>query len=43
MKIDPILGPAVPELGWVPAPRYLMRRARILQLMNKMPPKWIPV
>jgi len=38
MKIDPILGPAVPELGWVPAPRYLMRRARIQHLMNKMPP-----
>ncbi|MDB5764636.1 MAG: class SAM-dependent methyltransferase [Herminiimonas sp.] len=38
MKIDPILGPAVPELGWVPAPRYLMRRARIRQLMNKMAP-----
>ncbi|SDX50140.1 2-polyprenyl-3-methyl-5-hydroxy-6-metoxy-1,4-benzoquinol methylase [Collimonas sp. OK242] len=38
MKIDPILGPAVPELGWVPAPRYLMRRARIRQLMSKMQP-----
>lgn len=31
---DSFLGPAVPELGWVPAPRYLMRRARIKRLMN---------
>jgi SAM-dependent methyltransferase len=38
MLIDPILGPAMPELGWVPAPRYLMRRARIQQLMDKIPP-----
>ena len=31
---DSFLGPAVPELGWVPAPRYLMRRARIKRLMS---------
>lgn len=37
MMIDPVLGPAIPELGWVPAPRYLMRRARIRRLMDKIP------
>lgn len=37
MMIDPVLGPAIPELGWVPAPRYLMRRARIQHLMSKIP------
>lgn len=35
---DTLLGPAFPEHGWVPAPRYLMRRARILQLMLGMAP-----
>jgi len=32
MTKDPVLGPAFPEFGWVPAPRYLMRRDRILAL-----------
>lgn len=31
MIFDPILGPAAPEYGWVPAPTYLMRRALILR------------
>lgn len=35
---DKLLGPAFPEHGWVPAPRYLMRRARILQLMQGLAP-----
>lgn len=35
---DKLLGPAFPEQGWVPAPRYLMRRARILELMQGRPP-----
>lgn len=35
---DKLLGPAFPEHGWVPAPRYLMRRARILQLMQGLEP-----
>ncbi len=26
-RSGPLLGPAWPDLGWVPAPRYLMRRA----------------
>lgn len=33
---DSFLGPAAPELGWVPAPRYLMRRARILPQLNAL-------
>lgn len=35
---DTLIGPAFPEHGWVPAPRYLMRRARILQLMQGLAP-----
>jgi SAM-dependent methyltransferase len=38
IKNDPVLGPAFPEFGWVPAPRYLMRRNRILALTEHMPP-----
>ena len=38
MTIDPLLGPAFPEHGWIPAPRYLMRRARIRALARGMPP-----
>jgi SAM-dependent methyltransferase len=34
----PVLGAALPELGWVPAPSYLMRRDRILRLMRALPP-----
>lgn len=34
---DALLGPAFPELGWVPAPRYLMRRARVMSLMEDLP------
>lgn len=32
-----ILGPAAPELGWVPTPRYLMRRARVLHMLDMLP------
>ena len=35
---DDFLGPAAPDLGWVPAPRYLMRRARILRQLNSLEP-----
>ena len=38
MTNDPVLGPAFPEFGWVPAPRYLMRRDRILALTEGAPP-----
>lgn len=30
-------GPSLPEVGWVPAPRYAMRRACILDAMNGLP------
>lgn len=33
---DGFLGPAAPELNWVPAPRYPMRRARILPQLNAL-------
>lgn len=32
------LGPAAPELGWVPAPRYLMRRDRVLRFFGDIRP-----
>lgn len=35
---DPLLGPASPSLGWVPAPRYLLRRRRILRQLRDVPP-----
>lgn len=38
MEYHPLFGPSVPEKGWVPAPRYLLRRARILRWMETMPP-----
>lgn len=31
-------GPAFLEDGWAPAPRYLLRRARVLHHMERMPP-----
>ncbi|HEU4806371.1 MAG TPA: class I SAM-dependent methyltransferase [Nitrobacter sp.] len=37
MITDTLLGPIAAELGWVPAPRYLMRRARIQPLMRDIP------
>lgn len=35
---DALLGPAAPSLGWVPAPRYLLRRRRILRQLEGCPP-----
>lgn len=34
----PSFGPAMPDLGWVPAPRYLMRRDRVLAQLEDVPP-----
>lgn len=34
---DPTLGPIATEIGWVPAPRYLMRRARVQALLDDIP------
>lgn len=33
----PLYGVAMPKLGWVPAPRYLLRRDRILKIMDTLP------
>lgn len=38
MEIVPLLGPAVPENGWVPAPRYLLRRQRIMRQLRDIDP-----
>ena len=38
MKTYGLLGPAAPEAGWVPAPRYLLRRARILRQLAGIKP-----
>lgn len=35
---DALFGPSFPDQGWVPAPRYLMRRARILDMARDLPP-----
>lgn len=37
MMNHPVLGPPFPEPGWVPAPRNLMRRERILALTKAIP------
>ena len=38
MENLPLFGPAAPEEGWVPAPRYLLRRRRILHQLRNFPP-----
>lgn len=38
MENSPLLGPAAPEHGWVPAPRYLLRRDRILRALKRIGP-----
>lgn len=37
MENLPLLGPSAPEYGWVPAPRYLLRRRRILRQLRNLP------
>ncbi len=34
----PRFGPAMPELNWVPAPRYILRRDRVLRHLKKVAP-----
>lgn len=34
---DPLFGLVLPEHGWVPAPRYLLRRRRIIENLAAMP------
>jgi len=36
MDTTPLFGPAAPEDGWVPAPRYVLRRQRILRQLQGM-------
>lgn len=38
MENVPLLGPAAPEDGWVPAPRYLLRRDRVMHALEKISP-----
>lgn len=38
MENSTLLGPAAPEYGWVPAPRYLLRRDRILRALKQTAP-----
>jgi SAM-dependent methyltransferase len=35
---DPVLGTVAPTLGWVPAPRYLLRRALVLRRISQLAP-----
>ena len=37
MNRHPLYGLVVPEKNWVPAPRFLLRRERILKMLRKMP------
>lgn len=38
MHNHPVYGPSIPESGWVPSPSYLLRRNRILKLLETMAP-----
>jgi len=39
LKLYPDIGPAAPSLGWVPAPRYLLRRNRVLKSISRVTPR----
>jgi SAM-dependent methyltransferase len=34
LDIHPLLGPSLPSKGWIPAPRYILRRGRVLELLQ---------
>jgi SAM-dependent methyltransferase len=36
MRNHPVYGISAPEKGWVPAPRYLLRRHRVLELLDPL-------
>jgi SAM-dependent methyltransferase len=38
MEVTPLFGPSAPEEGWVPAPRYVLRRQRILRQLQELAP-----
>lgn len=37
MHQHPVFGIVVPEKGWVPAPRYLLRRHRLMKMVQALP------
>jgi SAM-dependent methyltransferase len=37
MEIHPLYGASVPERGWTPAPRYVLRRERVLKMAGSLP------
>lgn len=37
MEYHSLYGPSLPDQGWVPAPRYLLRRHRILDMLSRKP------
>jgi SAM-dependent methyltransferase len=37
MEIHPLYGASVPERGWTPAPRYVLRRERVLRMAQDLP------
>lgn len=39
IETDPFFGVLAPDLGWAPPLRYLLRRRRVLALLEKMPRK----
>jgi len=38
LYVDDLFGPVLPEHGWVPAPRYALRRARVLEHVRAWAP-----
>lgn len=38
MEYHPLYGPSIPEMGWVPAPRFLLRRQRIFKMLADKSP-----
>jgi SAM-dependent methyltransferase len=38
MQYHTLYGPSIPEMGWVPSPSYLLRRDRILRLLDAIAP-----
>lgn len=38
MKVHRQYGPSVPEMGWVPAPSFLLRRDRVLRQFQRLSP-----
>jgi SAM-dependent methyltransferase len=44
MELHPAYGLSIPEKNWVPAPRYLLRRNRILNLLHGINPgAWLEI